>query len=98
MKTLRMTGQFKKDLKRYKNQKEKLEELAKILSLLTENKEIPLRYNPHHLSGDYKDCMECHIQGDFFHCRGAFIFLHHLPEEDVRESQRNNRCGRHQIE
>ena len=64
MKTLRMTGQFKKDLKRYKNQKEKLEELAKILSLLTENKEIPLRYNPHHLSGDDKDCMECHIQGD----------------------------------
>ena len=27
------------------------------------------------------------IEGDFFHCRGAFILLHHLPEEDVRERQ-----------
>ena len=37
MKELKITSQFKKDLKKYK---------------------------PHKLLGDYKDCMECHIESD----------------------------------
>ena len=39
-----------------------------------------------------------HVLGNFFHGRGAFAFLHHLTEEDVRKQQRNHGRCRHQIE
>lgn len=60
-----MTGQFKKDLKRYKYETTKLEDLKNILQYLQEAGTVPQRYKPHCLSGEYKDCMECHIQNDF---------------------------------
>ena len=30
-----------------------------------EGVEIPESYEPHKLIGQYKGCMECHIEGDF---------------------------------
>ena len=65
MKTLRPTTQYKKDLKRYKNQPKKLAALRKVLLMLKNEQRIPNEYCPHTLQGNYKDCMECHIQGDF---------------------------------
>ena len=65
MKILRQTGQFKKDLKRYSNRPAKLKRLSEILTLLKEEKEIPEKFKAHLLTGDYKGCMECHIDGDF---------------------------------
>ena len=65
MKTLRPTTQYKKDLKRYKNQPKKLAALRKVLLMLKNEQRIPNEYYPHTLQGNYKDCMECHIQGDF---------------------------------
>jgi len=38
---------------------------AEILVMLKNEQPIPARYNPHILKGDYKGCMECHVQGDF---------------------------------
>lgn len=33
---------------------------------MLENEEpIPAEYKPHGLKGDYEECMECHIEGDF---------------------------------
>lgn len=65
MMTLELTGQFKKDLKRYKHARDKLDDLEKVLIHLRENGAIPNKYRPHQLCGKYKDCMECHVQGDF---------------------------------
>lgn len=65
MKELRQTGQFKRDLKRYQNSKDKLAKLVDVLELLRQEMPIPPSYKPHILTGDYKGCMECHIQGDF---------------------------------
>ena len=65
MRTLRPTTQYKKDLKRYKNQPKKLAALRKVLLMLKNEQRIPNEYYPHTLQGNYKDCMECHIQGDF---------------------------------
>ena len=65
MKTLQPTTQYKKDLKRYKNQPKKLAALRKVLLMLKNEQPIPGEYYPHSLQGNYKDCMECHIQGDF---------------------------------
>lgn len=60
-----MTGQFKKALKRCKYETTKLEDLKNILQYLQEAGTVSQRYKPHRLSGEYKDCMECHIQNDF---------------------------------
>ena len=51
MKTLHASSQYKKDIKRYRNNPKKIERLFKILKYL----------HPHELTGDYSGCMECHI-------------------------------------
>lgn len=64
MKTLKLTGQFKKDLKRYKHKEDKITALEEILKLLRAGKTVPSKYNPHPLTGNYKGHMECHMEGD----------------------------------
>ncbi len=65
MKRLQPTTQYRKDLKKYKNQPEKLEILKIVLTLLKKEQPIPQKYKPHKLKGDYNGCTECHIQNDF---------------------------------
>ncbi len=65
MKNLRFSSQFKKDAKRFRNQPKKMEKVATILQMLRDEMPIPERYNPHMLTGNYKGCMECHVEGDF---------------------------------
>lgn len=65
MKKLQPTTQFRKDIKKYRNNPKKLESLKEVLSILQEGKSLPSHYYPHPLHGNYKGCMECHIQGDF---------------------------------
>ena len=65
MKTLHPSSQFKKDVKRIKNNPRKLAKLQEVFDLLVAGVELPMSYKAHMLTGDYKDCMECHIEGDF---------------------------------
>lgn len=65
MKELRFTKQFKKDLKRYVNQPEKLEKLKVVLDLIRTETPLPREYKEHKLTGDYKGCIECHIESDY---------------------------------
>ena len=65
MKTLFLSSQYKKDYKRYKNNPKKVKALKDLLKLLRNEQPIPAEYKPHMLIGQYKGCMECHIQGDF---------------------------------
>lgn len=65
MKNLRQTTQYKKDLKRIRNNPKKAEKLLEILKYLKNEIPIPKKYNPYMLTGDYDDHMECHIEGDF---------------------------------
>ena len=64
MKELKITSQFKKDLKRYQNQPKKIKKLKIVLAYLQQGFSIPKEYKPHKLLGNYKDCMECHIESD----------------------------------
>lgn len=64
MKSLKLSGQFKKDLKRYKHRNDILVELELILHYLQQDQPIPKEYRPHMLTGDYKGHMECHVQND----------------------------------
>lgn len=65
MKILHYSSKYKKDIKRYANQPEKLKALFDILKLLEGGKPIPPENNPHRLKGQYKDCWECHIGSDY---------------------------------
>jgi mRNA interferase YafQ len=65
MKTLKYTGQFKKDLKRYQNKPKQIAELYSVLNLLTEKGKVPQKYKPHYLNEEYSGCLECHVENDF---------------------------------
>ena len=65
MKKLKQSTQYKKDLKRYLNQPSKLLALQTVTDSLKENGVVPVEYAPHKLHGEYKGCIECHIEGDF---------------------------------
>lgn len=65
MKILFASSRFKKDYKRFRNNPHKKAALKVVLNLLTNEQPIPPQYKPHMLQGNYKGCMECHIEGDF---------------------------------
>lgn len=65
MKRVFPSGQYKKDYKRYRNQPKKVEALKEVVDYLANEMPIPSEYHPHPLHGEYKGCMECHVQGDF---------------------------------
>lgn len=65
MKRIFPSTQYKKDYKRYRNNPLKMKALAEIIDLLANEQPIPAHYRPHLLQGNYKGCMECHVQGDF---------------------------------
>ena len=65
MKKLVQSTQYKKDLKRIRNDAKKATALLDILTKLENEIPIPQENQPHLLTGDYKGYMECHIQGDF---------------------------------
>ena len=64
MKTLKVTTQFKKDLKRYKDRPLIIEKLEHILGLLQNELPIPEENKPHPLTGSYRGHMECHVEND----------------------------------
>ncbi|MDO5395895.1 MAG: type II toxin-antitoxin system YafQ family toxin [Bacteroidales bacterium] len=63
MKTLHPSSQFKKDVKRIRNNPGRLAKLQDVLDMLIAEITLPDSYKAHMLTGDYKDCMECHIEG-----------------------------------
>ena len=65
MKIIKFSGQFKKDFKRYQNDKRKVEKLLVVIRMLEQEQELPSKYKLHKLTGNYKGCWECHIDGDF---------------------------------
>ena len=65
MRKLKQSTQYKKDLKRYLNQPSKLLALQTVTESLQETGTVPVEYGPHKLHGEYKGCVECHIESDF---------------------------------
>lgn len=62
---VRFTSQFKKDLKKAKKQHRDLDKLFDIVNILAEGEVLPSQYKDHNLSGNYKNCRECHITPDW---------------------------------
>lgn len=63
--SLEYSTQFKKDIKRYKHYSDRIVSLKKVLLQLVNTGKVDTTYKPHMLSGEYSNCMECHVQNDF---------------------------------
>lgn len=70
------TTRFKKDYKRYKHDVEKIKLLESIVKLLENEQEIPSKFKPHPLTGNYHGCMECHVGNDF-------LLIWRNPEDNI---------------
>ena len=76
MYTLKITSQFKKDLKRIQNNPAKIKHLKEVLELLEKDGAVPERFKPHRLIGDYVGFLECHVENDL-------LLIGLDPEESV---------------
>ena len=65
MYNIEYTGRFKRDYKLAVKRGYKEALIRNIISLIAEGTAIPAKYSPHKLTGDYKNCWECHIQPDW---------------------------------
>ena len=65
MKILYPSSQFKKDFKRYRHEVKKVEVLKEVLNMLIKEVPLPPKYRQHTLRGQFKGCLECHIESDF---------------------------------
>lgn len=65
MKSLRITTQFKKDLKRIKSRGYRLEKLATILEKLRAGTPLSPIDDDHPLKGPWETYRGCHVQGDW---------------------------------
>jgi len=65
MYSIKFTNKFKKDIKRCQKRGYDLNLLRDVVDLLATTGELPSKYKPHKLSGNYKNRMECHIQPDW---------------------------------
>lgn len=65
MLSISRTSQFKKDYKRIAKRGYDVDKLFDTIRILVEQKHLPERFRNHKLSGEYKDCLECHIQPDW---------------------------------
>lgn len=62
---VKFTNQFKKDLKLAKRQGKNLDKLYTVIDKLANDKTLEQKYKDHNLSGNYKNCRECHIEPDW---------------------------------
>lgn len=65
MYSLYTTNKFDKSLKLCKKRNYDLSLLQIVIDMLQESGQLPVNYKPHKLSGNYKECWECHIKPDW---------------------------------
>ncbi|MFH1838454.1 MAG: type II toxin-antitoxin system YafQ family toxin [Candidatus Kuenenbacteria bacterium] len=61
---LKYSNRFKKDLRFYKHNHTALIELEKVLDFLIKGKKLPIKNFNHCLTGEFKNCFECHLKPD----------------------------------
>ncbi len=59
------TTQFKKDIKLAKKQGKDTDKIFEVVEKLANDEVLEAKYKDHCLTGDYKDCRECHIEPDW---------------------------------
>lgn len=64
MKQVHLSSQYKKDFKKYRNDKPKVIKILEVVKILERGETLPPRYRVHKLIGNYNGCLECHIETD----------------------------------
>ena len=62
---IKLTTQFKKDIKLAKKQKKNLDKLFGVIDKIAKGEKLDEKYKDHELSGNYKGVRECHIEPDW---------------------------------
>lgn len=62
---VKLTNQFKRDLKLAKKQGKDINKLFAVISMIAEGNKLDSKYRDHNLSGDYAGCRECHVEPDW---------------------------------
>lgn len=62
---IKFTSQFKKDLKQAKKQGKNTDKLFAVIEKLASGEALASKYKDHALTGNYKDCRECHVEPDW---------------------------------
>ena len=62
---IKFTNQFKKDIKLAKKQGKNLDKLYSVVETLANGEALEQKYKDHSLTGNYKNCRECHIDPDW---------------------------------
>jgi len=65
MYSISYTRSFEKDVKRIKKREYNTKILFEIIKTLEETGTVPAKLKPHKLSGNFKDCWECHLKSDW---------------------------------
>lgn len=62
---IQRTGQFKKDFKLAVKRGLDISKLKTVIEMLANGEQLPEIYLEHPLKGNYKGCLECHIEPDW---------------------------------
>ena len=76
-----ITNAFKKDAKKAKKQGKNLQILESVVGLLKAQKPLAQKYRDHSLTGNYKNCRECHLLPNWlliYEIIGKQLILHRL--------------------
>lgn len=65
MLTIKYESSFKKDFKRIVKRGYNIKLLESVIELLANRQILPEKYRDHNLTGEYRDCRECHITPDW---------------------------------
>jgi mRNA interferase YafQ len=77
MRAISYTGQFKRDYKREKSgrhAKSLDRDLTQAVTFPINDQPLPRRYFDHALSGEWKDCRDCHVKPDL-------VLIYRKPDE-----------------
>lgn len=81
MRTIRQSGQFKRDLKRESkglHRKVLQIEFVSIVATLAEDRPLEVRHRDHALTGEWKGCRDCHVRPDL-------VLIYRKPDDDTLE-------------
>lgn len=76
MKLLQQEVSFIKDLKVIKKRKYPIDKMETLLTLLTQEDNLPGKYKDHALSGNFKGLRECHITDNW-------LLIYRITEREV---------------
>ena len=59
------TNQFKRDVRLAQKRGQDTRDLQAVIGTLAQGKTLPAKHRDHQLKGMFKDCRECHVEGDW---------------------------------